>query len=107
MIILISLEPSNIKNKKWTAVFKSNTYYHKTVHFGDSRYKDFTQHKDKKRMELYRKRHQHDNLDDPTSSGALSYFILWSKPDFREGLINYLEQFQLGISPTVKNMFNV
>jgi hypothetical protein len=37
-IYLIRLEPSNIKNKKWKAVFQSNDYYHKTVHFGDSRY---------------------------------------------------------------------
>ena len=52
MIYLISLEPSNIKNKKWKAVFKSNEYKHKTVHFGDNRYEDYTQHKNYYRMEL-------------------------------------------------------
>ncbi len=106
-IMLMSLEPSKIKNKKWTAVFKSHTYYHKTVHFGDNRYEDYTQHKDNHRMIMYQKRHQHDLLDDPTSAGALSYYILWTRPDFRDGLINYLEHFNISISPTVQRKYNV
>lgn len=45
-------EKSNKKNKK----FKVLTPKGKIIHFGDSRYKDFTQHKDKKRKENYCKR---------------------------------------------------
>ena len=43
---------SNRKNKK----FKVLTPNGKIIHFGDSRYEDFTQHKDKKRQENYCKR---------------------------------------------------
>lgn len=107
MIYLISLEPSNIKNKKWKAVFKSNDYYHKTVHFGDSRYEDYTQHKNYYRMELYHKRHRNDRIRDPTSPGALSYFILWTRPDFRDGLINYLEHFDVKTTTSVEKEFNL
>jgi len=106
-IYLVSLEPSTIKNKKWKAVFKSNENKHKTVHFGDSRYEDYTQHKNYYRMELYQKRHQHDRLRDPTSAGALSYFILWTRPDFRDGLINYLEHFNIKTTHSVEKEFNL
>ena len=40
---------SNRKNKK----FKVLTPNGKIIHFGDSRYEDFTQHKDKKRQKSY------------------------------------------------------
>ena len=107
IIILMSLEPSNIKNKKWKAVFKTSYHKHKTVHFGDSRYQDYTQHKDDKRAELYRARHRNDNLDDPMSPGSLSYYILWSSPDFRQGLINYINHFNIITSQIIEKQFNL
>ena len=76
------------------------------IHFGDSRYEDYTQHKNYYRMELYQKRHQHDRLRDPTSAGALSYFILWTRPDFRDGLINYLNHFNIKTTHSVEKEFN-
>ena len=106
-IILMSLEQSDRKNKKWVVVFKSNHYYHKTVHFGDSRYQDFTQHKDTKRAYLYQQRHRNDNLDLYYSPGALSYHILWSDNNIRDGLKNYIEPFNIEISPSVKKKFNL
>lgn len=42
---------SERKNKKFKVLTKTGI-----IHFGDSRYKDFTQHKDKKRRENYCKR---------------------------------------------------
>ena len=44
-------EKSKRKNKKFMVKTEKGI-----IHFGDSRYKDFTQHKDKKRKESYCKR---------------------------------------------------
>jgi hypothetical protein len=49
----------------------------KIVSFGAAGYQDYTQHKDKQRRELCRARHKSDNLNDPTSPGSLSMYILW------------------------------
>ena len=47
---------SQRKNKKFSVYVKGKDGKPKLIHFGDSRYEDFTQHKDKKRRESYRKR---------------------------------------------------
>lgn len=44
------------KNKKKVVCWKD-----KLIHFGDSRYEDFTQHKDKERRRLFRLRHRCDS----------------------------------------------
>lgn len=41
----------------------------KLIHFGDSRYEDYTQHKDKKRRESFRARHKCDT-DKPSRNTA-------------------------------------
>jgi len=47
--------PSKAKNKKFS-VYVMKDGKKKLIHYGDSRYEDFTQHKDKKRRESYLKR---------------------------------------------------
>lgn len=74
---LVSITPSSIKNKKYTAVFETMEGRRKTTHFGHSAYEDFTIHRDPARRTAYRRRHAKDNLDDPTSAGALSWWVLW------------------------------
>lgn len=50
--ILYQPFPSNSKNKKFSVyVMKDNKK--KLIHYGDSRYEDYTQHKDKKRQASY------------------------------------------------------
>jgi hypothetical protein len=44
---------SNVKNKKFSVYVKGDNGKKKLIHFGDSRFEDFTQHKDKKRQEYY------------------------------------------------------
>lgn len=102
-ILLMDLEPSNIKNKKFKAVFKTSYHKQKTVHFGDDRYQDYTQHKNEERARLYRLRHKNDNLDDPMSPGSLSYYILWSEPDIKQGLLNYINHFNIYTSQKIDN----
>jgi hypothetical protein len=82
---LKSIKKSDLKNKKWCATFEkvmennneTKKKHEKHTYFGASGYEDYTMHKDKIRRTLYRIRHKYDRLDDPTSPGALSYWILW------------------------------
>jgi len=45
----------------------------------------------------YRRRHAKDNLNDPTSAGALSYFLLWNKPKLKESIRDYETRFNLKV----------
>ena len=50
----IVITPSDKTNKKITAVINND----KKIHFGDSRYSDYTQTKDDKRKKAYLARHK-------------------------------------------------
>ena len=71
---------SERKNKKFKVLTKSGV-----IHFGDSRYEDFTQHKDKKRQKNYCKRakgikNKKGELtykDKDNSANYWSYHFLW------------------------------
>ena len=74
----LEIRSSSKPNKKYDAIFTRNDKTTKTVHFGDKRYEDFTQHKNTKRRELYILRHRkNENWDNPESAGSLSRYILW------------------------------
>jgi hypothetical protein len=71
---------SNRKNKKFKVLVDNN----KIIHFGDSRYQDFTQHKDKKRQASYCKRakgikDKNGNLTykNKNTANYWSYNFLW------------------------------
>ena len=69
---------SDNPKKKYKAIFTKDDGKTKTVHFGANGYKDYTQHHDKKRRDLYRNRHEKDlQTNDPMRAGYLSYYILW------------------------------
>lgn len=72
---LVRVIKSPLSSKKYRAEFSDGTH----TDFGASGYEDYTRHKDKKRRESYRSRHAYDNLGDPKSAGALSYYILWGE----------------------------
>jgi hypothetical protein len=74
---------SDRKNKKFKVLTKKGI-----IHFGDSRYKDFTQHKDKKRQESYCKRAKgiknkkgELTYKDKESANYWSYNFLWKCKD--------------------------
>ena len=52
----IVITPSTKSDKKFTAKIDDQK-----IHFGDSRYQDFTLHKDPERKKTYLSRHKHDN----------------------------------------------
>lgn len=63
MIALIT--ESENKNKKFDVHLFQDGIKIKQLSFGDNRYEDFTQHKDKERMKLYSLRHKKENWEDP------------------------------------------
>ena len=52
------IKPSDKTNKTFMAVIENK----KTLHFGDSRYSDYTKHKDPERKKSYLSRHKNDNF---------------------------------------------
>lgn len=91
---LVKIVKSNNAAKKYDAVFDINGKT-RTVSFGAKGYSDYTIHKDPERMKRYRSRHQSDNLKDPLSPGALSWYVLWSSPTLEGGISNYRSAFKL------------
>ncbi len=68
--------PSTRKNKKFMIMNPENKY----VHFGDKRYEDFTQHKNKDRTQNYLKRSSNIKgnwKNNKYSPNNLSMHILW------------------------------
>ena len=68
--------PSTRKNKKFMIMNPDNNY----VHFGDKRYEDFTQHKNKDRQQNYLKRISNIKgnwKNNKYSPNNLSMNILW------------------------------
>ena len=68
--------PSTRKNKKFMIMNPNNKY----VHFGDKRYEDFTQHKNKDRQQNYLKRSSNIKgnwKNNKYSPNNLSMNILW------------------------------
>ena len=94
----VIIKPSNVKNKKFTAIFYDDTGKKvKTSQFGDSRYSDYTKHKDKQRRERYRSRHRRNLAKtDYMSPAHLSYYLLWGdSTSLNTNIKNYKKRFNL------------
>jgi hypothetical protein len=87
---------SHRPEKKWDAVFERNGR-EKVVPFGARGMSDFTKHKNVTRKQRYIKRHSGmgESWNKPDTAGALSRWILWNKPSFRESLADYKKRFGL------------
>ncbi len=94
----VEIKPSKAKNKKFTAIFYDDQGKKiKTAQFGDSRYEDYTMHKDKQRRDRYRARHK-GNLAKTTymSPAHLSYYILWGdSSNINTNINKYIKMFKL------------
>ena len=76
-MIKLQISESENPKKKYKAIFTKDDGKTKTIHFGAKGYEDYTQHHDKNRRVLYRKRREKDLKGDPMRAGYLSYYILW------------------------------
>jgi hypothetical protein len=64
------------------------------VYFGDSRYEDFTTHKDEERKQRYIARHKkNENFYDINSPSFWSRFYLWEKPTKKEAYENIKKKY--------------
>jgi acid phosphatase class B len=73
-----TVEPSTRKNKKYMILNDNNKY----VHFGDSRYEDFTKHQDLNRLNNYLSRAtkiKGNWKKDKYSPNNLAINLLWNK----------------------------
>ena len=83
-------------NKRYKVIFYDDDGDKiKTTQFGDKRYENYTIHKDEKRKELYRKRHHKDNINDPMSAGALSWWVLWNLKTINDSIRDYEKRFNI------------
>jgi hypothetical protein len=105
----VNIARSPISSKKWRATFvdKKTGEVLKSTDFGATGYRDYTLMSDKKTQHyepslqerlkvrsLYQARHKNDKLDDPSSAGALSYFVLWNKPTIEASVQDYARKFK-------------
>jgi hypothetical protein len=92
------VEKGTAKNKKFKAIFYDGEGKKiKTTQFGDNRYQDYTQHKDKERRSKYRSRHK-GNLSKGTymSPSHLSFYLLWGdSSSFDTNIKKYKKMFKL------------
>ena len=94
----LSIEKGTAKNKKWKAIFYDEKGKKiKTTQFGDNRYEDYTQHKDKSRRDKYRSRHKKDlEKGNYMNAGYLSYYLLWGpSTSIKENIKKYKTRFKL------------
>jgi len=94
----LSIEKGTAKNKKWKAIFYDDKGKKiKTTQFGDNRYEDYTQHKDKERRDKYRSRHKKDlEKGNYMNAGYLSYYLLWgASTSIKENIKKYKTRFKL------------
>jgi hypothetical protein len=91
----IILRPSSKINKKFMVKVEG-----KTIYFGDSRYEDFTIHKDIVRKERYLKRHKDKEnwmKSGIHTAGFWSRWLLWNKPTLRDSIRDTEKRFDLRI----------
>jgi hypothetical protein len=94
-IILVDVISSDLKDKKWTAIFSKDSKIVKT-HFGAKGMSDYTIHQDIDRRNRYISRHLKDlDTGDPTRAGYLSMFVLWNKPSFDESVEDYKKRLRI------------
>ena len=96
-IKLIKIVPSVKKDKKYDAHFSDGT----VTHFGAKGYQNYggvgkEKHLDENRKKAYLRRHAAtENWNNFKSPGALSRWVLWNKPSFRESVADYKKRFNL------------
>jgi len=93
---LKAIRPSHRPEKKYDAVFEKDGR-EKVVSFGAAGMSNYTKHKNATRKQRYIRRHtgKGENWRKPDTPGALSRWILWNKPSFRESVADYKRRFGL------------
>jgi hypothetical protein len=88
------LGKSNRANKKY---YVRELDSNKTVHFGDSRYADYTIHRDLDRKSRYLNRHQNENWNDPNTAGFWSRWLLWNRKTIKSSIKDLEKMFGIKV----------
>tara|TARA_R100000697_G_scaffold29999_1_gene40013 strand:+ start:1300 stop:1572 length:273 start_codon:yes stop_codon:yes gene_type:complete len=88
---LIDIKKSNRKNKKWVAEFDNGD----KIHYGDSRYLDFTIGATEKQKEAYLARHDKEKNQPANTAGALSYHILWQSRSMKKNIESFKKKYNV------------
>lgn len=94
---LVSIMKSPMENKRYRAIFETDSGRQTHTDFGDSHLDNYTIHHDKERRERYLARHRaNENWSDPKSAGALSRWILWGdSTSLQENIKQFKRRFGL------------
>lgn len=103
--MFIHLAKSHNPKKKYMVIVSG-----KIIHFGDSRYEDFTIHKDEKRKARYINRHQKN--EDWTISGIekpafFSRWLLWNMSSIEESIEDIKKRFGIDVLFTKNDWRNL
>ena len=92
---LIKIVKSERPEKKFDAYFEMDNGRVKRTSFGAAGMSNYTRHKNSARKQRYLTRHTGKGEDwtDPTTAGALSRWVLWNKPGFRESIADFKRRF--------------
>jgi uncharacterized protein YchJ len=95
--LIVKLRRSPQAHKKYVAYLHNDQgHVITTVHFGEQKYQDFTQHNDEQRKKNYIARHvKRENWHDPRTAGFWSKHLLWTKPTVKEAMRNISRQFNI------------
>ena len=97
-MIIYYLNKSDKPSKKYYVLlfnFKTRKFGHK-IYFGDSKYDDYTTHKDIERKYRYIKRHKKkEQWNNPLTAGFWSRYILCNKPTIYESMIDIENRFNI------------
>jgi hypothetical protein len=97
-MVKMVIEKATAKNKKYKAIFYDDQGKKlKSSNFGDTRYEDYTTHKDKERRERYRARHKkYLKTGDYSKPSHLSFYLLWgNSSSLKTNISNYKKKFNL------------
>ena len=95
---LITVTPSDRREKKYKAVFEKKNGKTLTRHFGQKNSSTYLDHKDKSRRARYIQRHSNEIqfYNDPTRPATLSRYILWgNSTKLSEALKKFKQKFNV------------
>ena len=97
-IVYIQILNSDLKNKKYKAIFyDKNRNKVKTTNFGSDVGITYNMHKDDDIKQAWIARHSknNENWNDYTTAGSLAKHLLWNKTSLSASFNDYLKKFKL------------
>jgi len=83
---------SNNRKKRYTV-----TINNKKIHFGDTRFMNYTMTHDEGKKKRYLALRNRENWEDPNTAGFWSRWLLWNKPSIKESAKYIEEQFNIPV----------